>query len=296
MDSSSLVRAWSSTGCRTRVAAASWRRRAKSSISGASGSSLLIVALPVEADPTAPPAQASSSAKASQRTYKEVCDVDTGCAHEQTCSRRHRRDRRFRGVDRGPARPRAPADAAPPGGGVRRGPRAADPPPAPPPRRRGFLRGPRAPPPRRSRLPEILERVGWLPVRHATDGEPIEPGNILIAPPDRHMTLHPDRVELNREPRVNSTRPAIDPLFRTAALAFGPRVCGVILSGHLDDGAEGLRAIVDAGGMAMVQDPREAAHPDMPHNALRAATAAQVHTAMRLGLRIAELAQELRPS
>ena len=152
------------------------------------------------------------------------------------------------------------------------------------------------PPTRRSRLPEILERVGWLPVRHATDGEPIEPGNILIAPPDRHMTLHPDRVELNREPRVNSTRPAIDPLFRTAALAFGPRVCGVILSGHLDDGAEGLRAIVDAGGMAMVQDPREAAHPDMPHNALRAATAAEVHTAMRLGLRIAELAQELRPS
>ncbi|HXM57339.1 MAG TPA: chemotaxis protein CheB [Candidatus Dormibacteraeota bacterium] len=148
----------------------------------------------------------------------------------------------------------------------------------------------------RSRLPQILERVGWLPVSHAVDGEPIVPGRILIAPPDRHLVLHADRVELNAGPRENSTRPAIDPLFRSAAAAFGSRVCGVILSGRLDDGADGLGEIAEAGGVAMVQDPREAAHPDMPRNARRQVRAAEIHTAMRLGRRIAELARAPIPA
>lgn len=141
-----------------------------------------------------------------------------------------------------------------------------------------------------SRLPQILERTGWLPARHAADGDVPEPGRILVAPPDRHMLLHPDRVELNAGPRENSTRPAIDPLFRSAAAAFGPRVCGVILSGHLDDGAEGLSQIVAAGGMALVQDPREAAHAEMPRNARHRVPTAEVLTAVRLGGRIAGLA------
>jgi two-component system chemotaxis response regulator CheB len=120
----------------------------------------------------------------------------------------------------------------------------------------------------RSHLPDILDRRCELPVRHAKDRDPVVPGQILVAPPDHHLLLRPDHVELSRGPKESSTRPAIDPLFRTAAESFGSRVCGVVLSGHLDDGREGLRLIVAAGGIGIVQDPDEARHPGMPRNAL----------------------------
>ncbi|HEY7200984.1 MAG TPA: chemotaxis protein CheB, partial [Candidatus Dormibacteraeota bacterium] len=141
----------------------------------------------------------------------------------------------------------------------------------------------------RSHLPEILERIGWLPVRHAVDGARVELGRIVVAPPDRHLILHADRVELSSGPRENSTRPAIDPLFRSAAAVFRERVCGVVLSGHLDDGAEGLSQIVAAGGMALVQDPAEAAHPAMPRSARHRVPTAEVLAALGLGRRIAGL-------
>jgi two-component system chemotaxis response regulator CheB len=120
-------------------------------------------------------------------------------------------------------------------------------------------------------LPEILSRAGSLPAATARDGEPIRNGRIYVAPGDYHLLLDGDRVKLSRGPRENRFRPAIDPLFRSAARHHGDRVIGVILSGLLDDGAIGLRQILDAGGVALVQNPLEATYPDMPVAALRRA-------------------------
>jgi len=121
-----------------------------------------------------------------------------------------------------------------------------------------------------SRMPQVLSRVGPLPAAHASDGEPILPGRIYIAPPDYHLLVRNGHLELSHGPRENHTRQAIDPLFRSAARAYGPRVIGVILSGALSDGAAGLMAVVDRGGTAIVQDPAEAFMPGMPASALQA--------------------------
>src|SRR5262245_37931807 len=86
-------------------------------------------------------------------------------------------------------------------------------------------------------LPELLNLWGPLPAAHAVDGEPIRPGRVYVAPPDHHLVLRQGRVELSGGPRENKFRPAIDPLFRSAARAYGPRVVAVILSGALQDGA-----------------------------------------------------------
>ena len=119
-------------------------------------------------------------------------------------------------------------------------------------------------------LPEILERHGPLPASNAKDMEPIEPGRIYVAPPDRHMLLEPSgRVRVTRGPRENRFRPAVDPLFRSAAHAFGPRVVGVILTGLLDDGTAGLWAVKERGGAAVVQHPDDAVAPAMPLNAIK---------------------------
>ncbi len=122
----------------------------------------------------------------------------------------------------------------------------------------------------RSALPEILSREGTLLATHAVDDEPFYPGQIYIAPPDRHLLLAPDRrMHLSRATRENLHRPAVDPLFRSAARYFGPRVIGLILSGGLSDGAAGLMAVRGAGGLAVVQDPEDALVPEMPRNAGR---------------------------
>jgi two-component system chemotaxis response regulator CheB len=120
-----------------------------------------------------------------------------------------------------------------------------------------------------SHLPEILARAGPLPAVHPVDGEPITPGRVYVAPSDRHLLLEPGRVRLTRGPRENRFRPAVDPLFRSAALAYGPRVVGVILTGALDDGAAGLWVVKMCGGIAIVQDPEDAHFPWMPRSALR---------------------------
>jgi two-component system chemotaxis response regulator CheB len=119
-------------------------------------------------------------------------------------------------------------------------------------------------------LPEILEHAGRLPASNAKDWEQIEPGHIYIAPPDHHLLVEPSgHVRITRGPRENRFRPAVDPLFRSAAHAFGPRVVGVILTGWLDDGTAGLWAVKECGGTAIVQHPDDAFAPAMPLNAIK---------------------------
>lgn len=118
-----------------------------------------------------------------------------------------------------------------------------------------------------SHLAQILDRAGGLPVHSAQTGEKLVRGQVYVAAPDHHLLVHDSHVMLRRGPRENLARPAIDPLFRSAACTFGSRVIGIILSGALNDGSAGLRAIKRCGGIAIVQDPAEAAVPDMPRNA-----------------------------
>jgi two-component system chemotaxis response regulator CheB len=119
-----------------------------------------------------------------------------------------------------------------------------------------------------SMLPEILTRAGLLSAEHATDGQPIFPGHIYVAPPDHHLLIKPGRMAVTRGPKENNARPAVDPLFRTAARSYGPWVIGVVLSGGLDDGTMGLMDIKRFGGVAVVQDPRDAMFPSMPTSAM----------------------------
>ena len=118
-------------------------------------------------------------------------------------------------------------------------------------------------------LPQVLSRVSKLPATPARDHESIQPGRIYVAPPDRHLLVEPGQLRVAHGPKENRFRPAIDPLFRSAAYAYGPRVIGVVLSGALDDGTSGLWMIKQRGGVAIVQDPLDAEVPAMPQNALR---------------------------
>ena len=124
--------------------------------------------------------------------------------------------------------------------------------------------------PNPSMLPDLLGHVSKLPAAFAQDGASIESGHIYVAPPDHHMLLEPGRIRLSQGPKVHFTRPTGDPLFTSAAEAYGERVIGLVLSGGGADGAAGLRAIKAHGGTAFVQHPREAAASSMPRTALAA--------------------------
>jgi len=145
----------------------------------------------------------------------------------------------------------------------------------------------------KSIVPDILGNISAMPVRHATDGEPIVPGRVLVAPPDEHLTVvaRDGRcyVRLLHGPRENHCRPAIDPLFRTAATAFLADTIGVLLSGYLDDGTVGLQAIKACGGMVIVQDPLEAKAMDMPASALQNVDVDQVLRASNIAPALVEL-------
>lgn len=122
--------------------------------------------------------------------------------------------------------------------------------------------------PRPSVLPTLLEHAGSLPAMHGRSGQPLRPGRIYVAPPGRHMTVRDGHIRLNSRPPENYTRPAIDPLFRSAAHEYGARVIGVVLTGCDSDGTRGLVAIKAAGGTCVIQKPADAAYPDMPRSAL----------------------------
>jgi len=121
-----------------------------------------------------------------------------------------------------------------------------------------------------SALAAILNRDSRLPAETAEDDQPIEWGRVYLAPPNYHLLIHDSRIQLSHGPKENRVRPAIDPMFRSAAATLGPRVIGVILTGLLDDGAAGLAAVKRCGGVAVVQDPRDADFSSMPASALRA--------------------------
>jgi two-component system, chemotaxis family, protein-glutamate methylesterase/glutaminase len=142
-------------------------------------------------------------------------------------------------------------------------------------------------------LPAILNEAGSLPARFASDGERIEHGRIYVAPPDRHLLVEDGLMVVRRGPRENSSRPAVDPLFRSVAAAHGPRCIGIVLSGALIDGAAGLAAIKRCGGIAAVQDPADADYPSMPHAALNATDMDHVIPGDRIGRLIEDLVREL---
>lgn len=117
-------------------------------------------------------------------------------------------------------------------------------------------------------LGSILDRAGALEAANAADGERLRPGRIYVAPPDYHTLVEPGRIRLTRGPKENRFRPAIDPLFRSAASVYGPMAVGVVLSGNLDDGTAGLRAVKQLGGVTIVQDPEDALFSSMPRSAM----------------------------
>jgi two-component system, chemotaxis family, protein-glutamate methylesterase/glutaminase len=121
-----------------------------------------------------------------------------------------------------------------------------------------------------SLLPIILGREAHLPVAHPVDGEEIQRGKIYVAPPDLHLLLEERHIKLVHGPKENLHRPSIDALFRSAARVAGPRVIGVVLTGSLEDGKVGMRAIKQRGGITIVQDPAEAPFPSMPMSVMQA--------------------------
>ncbi|WP_262297917.1 chemotaxis protein CheB [Microvirga sesbaniae] len=141
-------------------------------------------------------------------------------------------------------------------------------------------------------LSTVASAAGPLPVLAAADGMPITPGHVYLAVADHHLLLTQGRIKLGRGPRENMARPAIDPLFRSAAAAYGSRVIGIILSGLLNDGASGLEAVKRCGGVAIVQDPAEAAADEMPRSALEATSVDLSVPSVRIGDVLSDLVRE----
>jgi two-component system chemotaxis response regulator CheB len=143
-----------------------------------------------------------------------------------------------------------------------------------------------------SALPQILTRSGPLPAVAAEDGERIAQGRVYVAVADRHLLVRDGHLALTHGPAENGHRPAIDPLFRSAARDFGPRVIGVILSGSRDDGTAGLAAIVEQGGVPIVQDPETALYRSMPCAAMEHLAIDHVASPGKIGKLIADLVAE----
>ncbi|MBX9243878.1 chemotaxis protein CheB [Actinotalea ferrariae] len=147
----------------------------------------------------------------------------------------------------------------------------------------------------RSALAAILDRSGPLPASAAVEDDPLTPGRVLVAPPDRHLIVADGYVTLSRGPRENGHRPAVDVLFRSAARALGPRVVAVVLSGTLDDGTAGMVAVHARGGITLVQDPDEATFEGMPVSAIEGDSPAAVLPVRDIAARLVELVGETVP-
>ncbi len=117
-------------------------------------------------------------------------------------------------------------------------------------------------------VPDLLRRSTRLEVRTAENGEVFRPGVVYFPPPDYHLKFSANLIALSKGPRENFSRPSIDVLFRSAAVQFGSRVIGVVLTGQLRDGTSGMRAVLRCGGLGVVQDPADASYPDMPRSVL----------------------------
>jgi len=120
-----------------------------------------------------------------------------------------------------------------------------------------------------SQLASVLGRHSSIPIIEPRDGEALRQGRIYLAPADRHMRFQNGFVAVAHEPKENSSRPAIDILFRSAAARYRQRVVGVLLTGYGADGVRGMTAIAEGGGICVAQDPQEAEMPHMPLNAIR---------------------------
>jgi two-component system, chemotaxis family, protein-glutamate methylesterase/glutaminase len=143
-----------------------------------------------------------------------------------------------------------------------------------------------------SMLPDILSHQTLLSVSHAIDGEPILPGHVYIAPPDHHLIIEFGHMHLTKGPKENRSRPAINPTFRSAALAYGSRVIGVVMSGMLDDGTAGLWEIKRRGGIALVQSPGDAEWEQMPESAIANVHVDHQVTAAKMGALLLTLVSE----
>ncbi|MEZ0612241.1 chemotaxis protein CheB [Fibrella sp. WM1] len=141
-------------------------------------------------------------------------------------------------------------------------------------------------------LPQLLSRFTTIPIAHAYDSEPVQMGRIYVAPPDHHLLIENSHIRVTHGPKENRFRPAIDPLFRSAAYTYRNRVMGVLLSGALDDGTAGLWAIKHYGGLALVQDPQEALVSAMPENAIRQVTIDFILPVAQLATQLVQLAGE----
>src|SRR6185436_4933035 len=146
-----------------------------------------------------------------------------------------------------------------------------------------------------SQLPAILSRCGPLPAVHPQAGTPLEPGHVYVAPPNHHLIVEDRRVQLTHGPRENRTRPAIDPLFRSASRGYRQGAIGIILSGELDDGTAGLFALKARGGVAIVQDPDEAFSASMPRHALEEVAVDYCLPVAHIAPLLVELSQEKEP-
>lgn len=143
----------------------------------------------------------------------------------------------------------------------------------------------------RSSLDEIISRAGALPALFAHEGQTYRSGRIYLAPPDRHLLVYGERLRLGTGARENNSRPAIDPMLRSIAVCCGTRAIGAVLTGTLGDGASGLWAVDRCGGITLVQDPNDAAFPEMPLNALRRITPDYVLPMADIATTLVELTQ-----
>ena len=144
----------------------------------------------------------------------------------------------------------------------------------------------------KSLLPQILSKAGPLKAGHPEDGEKIKRSKVYLAPPDHDLLLEEDRMRITKGGVENRFCPSIDNLFRSAASVYGPRVIGVVLSGMLDDGTNGLIAVKKAGGTCIIQQPEDAHFSSMPQHALNEVEVDYIVRVSEMGALIKRLTTE----